>query len=600
MSQRIPEETIQDILHRADIVDVISDYVQLTQRGVNAKGLCPFHDEKTPSFTANPAKGIFYCFGCQAGGNVIGFLMQHDNLTFPEAVRLLADRYGVRIPELVASPQQSALHQLYQLHQAAATFFQQCLLRHPDAQLVRTYCRERQLTGEVAIRFGVGYAPDAWEALSRQMQQQGFTQELLVRSGLAIARDNQRGMYDRFRHRLIFPIYDRQGRPVAFGGRYLEGGEASHVPKYLNSPETPIFHKSRTLYGFHLAKQSIRQQGCAILVEGYTDAIACHRQGVTHVAGTLGTALTESHVEMLKGLTKDVVLIFDADTAGGAATERSIGLFLDAGMRVRIVELPEGEDPDSFLRQHTGTDFLHRVSEAQNFLAYLVARAKRLHDLQTPTGQADCVGRILPLLRKIDNHVERWGYVALLAEKLSIPPDVLQRELPVQSRRGGERPSRREAAPPALQSSSSPAPWPREEYLLIQELCHDLRLLAQVQRHITSDAFQDADLRAIFMLLVRLAPQWQGTAFPQILHEIEPPTQQQIVSKMALESFDASVHERAQAVDDCLTKMQRRNMKARRQRVIDQLHTASDEAERELLQEFQRLKQEEESGAPAR
>jgi DNA primase len=314
---------------------------------------------------------------------------------------------------------------------------------------------------------------------------------------------------------------------------------------------------------------------------------------------------------MLKGLMKEVVLIFDADTAGGAATERGIGLLLDAGMRVRVVELPEGEDPASFLQQHSGADFLRWVEEGRSFLDYLVQRAKRSPDFHTPTGQADCVARILPLLCKIDDHVERWGYTVLLAEQLGLPPDILQRQMQpkrdgktrrwgdLEMRRGrakemGRQQLRQPSSAVSLSlttASTSPQPEPREEYCLIQELCHDLRFLTRVQQQITADAFRNEDLRAIFVTLVQLAPQCQGTAFSQLLHAIDQPRQKQIVSQMAVESFVSSDDERAKAVADCLTKMQRQHMKAQRQRVIDQLHTANDEAKRHLLQEFRRLQQ---------
>src|SRR5262245_45911782 len=292
----------------------------------------------------------------------------------------------------------------------------------------------------MAIRVGLGYAPAAWDALCQAMHKQGFSQELMVQSGLAVVRESQRGAYDRFRHRLMFPIHDRLGRPIAFGGRALEGSEAVHVPKYLNSPETPIFHKGRVLYGFALAKAAIRQREQALIMEGYTDVIACHRQGVTHAVGTLGTALTEHHVGLLKGLVKEVVLVFDGDAAGGAATERSIGLFLDAGLRVRVVTLPEGEDPDSFLRQYTGEEFLRYVSEAVSFIDYLLTRAARFADLQNPAGQADCVDRLVPLLRKVENQVERWNYVKRVAERLGIPVNVLEQEMALRHTPSGRAP----------------------------------------------------------------------------------------------------------------------------------------------------------------
>lgn len=624
MSRRIPDETVQDILNRVDILDVIGDYVTLTQRGANAKGLCPFHQEKTPSFTVSPSKGIFYCFGCQASGDAVRFLILSENITFPEAVRMLADRYGIHIPEGRDTQQDSELQQLYRLHRAASAFFVQRLAHDPGAQAVHAYCRTRQLPREVVERFGLGYAPNAWEMLGREMQRQGYNQEVLVRSGLVAARDNRPGVYDRFRHRLIFPIYDRQGRPIAFGGRLLEGSDAYQAPKYLNSPETPIFQKNRTLYGFHLAKQAVRQHGQVIIVEGYTDVIACHRQGVTHVVGTLGTALTETHARMLKGLSKDVVLVFDGDTAGGKAAERGIGLFLDAGVRVRVVTLPEGEDPDSYLRQHSGEAFLQRVAEAQSFLEFLLTRMGRFSDLRTPTGRADCVARLVPILKKVESEVERWGYMIQLAEHLGMPPEVLEREMnPGSTQRfqpaskpasfnrpsgngfSGHRPSSgRRPQPPSggqpPQRSLLSTLRPTAERFLVQELCHDLSALAGVQRQIAPDDLQNAHLRTIYAVLLQHAAQWQDTAFPHILQVVTEPNQEQILTEMALESRDPNPEARQQALHDYVTWIRKRPRAVEKRRVIEQIRSASGEQERDLLHEFQRLQQGEEVGLPGK
>jgi DNA primase len=624
VSRRIPDETVQDVLNRIDIVDVIGDYVTLTQRGANAKGLCPFHQEKTPSFTVSPSKGLFYCFGCQASGDAVRFLMMSEHVTFPEAVRLLADRYGIRIPEGDDAKQDSVLPRLYRLHQAAVAFFVQRLAQDPGAQAARDYCRTRQLSREVVERFGLGYAPNTWEMLAREMQRQGYDQDMLIRSGLVAARDHRAGVYDRFRHRLMFPIHDRQGRPIAFGGRLLEGIEAQQAPKYLNSPETPIFQKNRTLYGFHLAKQAVRQHGQVIVVEGYTDVIACHRQGVTHVVGTLGTALTETHAGMLKGLTQDVVLVFDGDTAGGKAAERGIGLFLDAGVRVRVVTLPDGEDPDSFLRQHSGEAFLQRVAEAQSFLEFVLSRMGRFSDLRTPTGRADCVARAVPMLKKIDSEVERWGYMVQLAEHLGMPPEVLERDMnPGSTRRspsmskpsaydrssynrssynrssGRRSPSPAGGGPPPPRSLLSTL-RPTAERFLVQELCHDLSALAGVQRQIAPDDLQNAHLRTIYAVLLQHAAQWQDTAFPHILQVVTEPSQEQILTEMALESRDPNPEARQQALHDYVTWIQKRPRAVEKRRVIEQIRSASGEQERDLLHEFQRLQQGEEVGLPGK
>jgi DNA primase len=588
VNQLIPEDTIQEVLLRVDLVEVLSDYVSLRKSGANYKGLCPFHHEKTPSFTVSPAKGLFYCFGCQASGNVFRFLMRHENLSFPEAVRLLADRYGIRLPEHPTPRQTDAVQQLYQLHQAATTFFQQCLLRDSGAQQARAYCRQRQLTQDVVKRFQLGYAPAAWDALGREMRRQGFAPELLLRSGLVVAREHNQGVYDRFRQRLMFPIHDRLGRPVAFGGRTLEGATALHTPKYLNSPETPIFHKGRTLYGLSAAKQAIRHDGRAIVVEGYTDVLACHRQGVAAVVGTLGTALTESHVEMLRGFAKEVILVFDSDAAGSAATERGIGLFLEAGLRVRVVELPAGDDPDSFLQRHSGEEFLRYVDAAMSFLDYQLARARRFYDLQTPAGQADCVARILPLLRKIDNRVEQWGYVTRLAEKVGIPVQVLEKEMSTRVAARGDR-----GQPPAAAAVSPAATLPRVEYDLLRLLLHDVSLLAQAQPHLTPEDFQEPVLRDLYTLLVRVTPHGTPTLFSDLQDQVETEAHRQLLAQMAVEPLVTEAAERRQALQDYLQYLQRRRQQQQFRALKEQIREAEQRgdavAQHRLLQEYTAL-----------
>lgn len=592
MRQRIPEAAIQEVLLRADIVDVIGDYVLLKKSGANYKGLCPFHAEKTPSFTVSPTKGLFYCFGCHASGNVVRFLMQHESMTFPDAVHWLAVRYGVHIP-VTPAPQQETLAPLYAVYRAATTFFHHYLRRDPKAQAGRAYCRQRGITSDLATRFELGYAPEAWDALSHTLQQQGFAPELLVQSGLVVARDTHRRVYDRFRHRLIFPIHDRLGRPIAFGGRALAESPDSQGPKYLNSPETPIFHKSRTLYGFHLAKQAIRQQERAIIVEGYTDVLACHRQGITGVVGTLGTALTEHHVALLKGCVRAVVLVFDGDSAGGAASERSIGLFLEAGLRVRIVELPAGEDPDSFLRQHTGEELLHYVESAKTFLDYLLARTKQRADLRTPDGKADCVQWILPLVRKVDNEVERRGYLESLAKNIGVPLDALARQM--SSRFTSQHGPSRQSSPLTVATPHSAPPSPAEEYVLIRLLYHDRTWLQKVQPQVREENFQNPDLGTLYTLLLGVPTEEEEVLVTQKLLEAASPSQQQLLASMAGEeaAVPTNTANRLKMLRDCMAKMRCRRIDTRMQRIREQLNAGQDVAEEQrLLQEFETLRKE--------
>jgi DNA primase len=505
-------------------------------------------------------------------------------------VRLLAARYGVSIPEPAADQRADALKPFYALHQAATNFFHQCLLRDPAAQPARMYCRERQMSSDVATRFALGYAPDAWDRLGREMQRQGFAEALLVQSGLVVARDQKPGVYDRLRNRLMFPIYDRLGRPIGFGGRHLGQAKDLHVPKYLNSPETPIFHKGRVLYGFHLAKQAIRQQQCAIIVEGYTDVIACHRHDVGHVVGTLGTALTERHVEMLRSLVKEVTLLFDGDAAGGAATERGIGLLLAAGVRVRVVELPAGEDPDSFLQQHGKEAFLRCVEEAVTFVEYLLARAKRFHDVETPTGQADCVARVLPLLRQVENQVEQWGYLTLLAKKIGLPVEVLQRQMGL---RGVTRPAgQAKSRPPSVVTHQTPALSP-VEYGLVKLMLHDSHALEHVQQQIAVDDFQEPILRDLYALLSTLAPREGQDVFASLLEHVSSDAQQQLLARMATEQAVDDATTRHKALEDYIARMQQQKMRVKLRHLQASIReaerTGDTDAQHRLLQAYTTL-----------
>lgn len=583
MSQRVPEEIVQEVLLRADIADVVGDYVLLKKTGENYKGLCPFHNEKTPSFTVSPAKGFFYCFGCQAKGNAAGFLMQQASLTFPEAIQMLASRYGVHIPETHTAQKPDKHKPLYDLLRSATTFFHDGLRRDPAAEAGRAFCRQRQISSDLASRFELGYAPQAWEALRQTMLQQGFAEELLIQGGLVVARSKpRRGVYDRFRNRIVFPIHDRLGRPVAFGARALAESADGNVPKYLNSPETPIFHKGQTFYGLHLARQAMRQHEQVLIVEGYTDVLACQRQGVSNVVGTLGTALTNSHVGQLRGTVREAVLVFDSDDAGGKAAERSIELFLDAGIRVRIATLPDSEDPDSFLRNHTREEFLDYVKSALTFPAYLMARAQHEFDLQTPAGRGDFVERIAPLLRKVDNNVESWGHLVFLAEKLGVPPQELRRQLFARASGRPSLASQRQSDPLPLRPVTKRFP---EEYKLVHLLYHRPELLSKIDSHIAPTDFMDADLGSVYSLLLQFAPHSENEHWSQRLHDEASDKQDDLLTQIAVQSLPPASTGDIQVMQDCLEKMRQRRYKLQLRQVKQRLESESNEAERQRLLE---------------
>ena len=366
----IPEDKLLEIKDAASIEEVVGQYVKLTSKGKNLSGLCPFHSETKPSFTVAPEKGIFYCFGCGAGGNVISFLMQYHRLSFPEAAQELARRYGIPLSVKDLGPegaqQAKKRTKAYEANAAAAAFYA-ATLASSEGKPGREYLTKRGLTPEIIRAFQLGYAVDEWDALRRHFQNRGISLELAQEVGLLAPRDRG-GFYDRFRNRIMFPIFDRQSRVIAFGGRIIGEGE----PKYLNSPESPLYSKGRTLYGLPQAAEALRASGVALVVEGYLDLIALQVHGVGNVLATLGTALTREQVRLLKALADKVVLVYDGDAAGAKAMKRAFPLFAQENLAVRALPLPAGLDPDSYAQSRGVELFRTAWESAQPWFSYLL------------------------------------------------------------------------------------------------------------------------------------------------------------------------------------------------------------------------------------
>ncbi len=436
---RIPEETIEAIRNRIDIVDLVGRYVALKQAGRSFKGLCPFHHEKTPSFHVNPQLGIFHCFGCAAGGNAFAFLMRHDNLTFPEAVRSLARDCGIEVPE-ERSDVEAGIGRRLRAACAVAEGFYRDALRSPEGAAARAYLVKRGLDDEQVARFGIGFAPDRWDALVRALGAAGVPAELGVRAGLL--GEGQRGHYDRLRGRVVFPIRDVRGDAIAFGGRALPGRDGTAPePKYLNTPESPLFRKREALYGMPDALEAIRRAGRAVVVEGYFDRIALARAEVGEALATCGTALTPDHARQLCRRTQEVVLLFDGDAAGQRAVERSLLLLLPEGLRVRAVELPAGEDPDTYLEKHGAEALRQLVAGATPALDGVIRRAVS-RGCATPWEKADVVAAVAPLLVLLPDPVERGETARQLSFAAGVPvaevDAAVRRE---RARLAGNRPS---------------------------------------------------------------------------------------------------------------------------------------------------------------
>jgi len=418
----IPENIIDQVLERTDIVEVISRYVGLKKTGRNYKAPCPFHHEKTPSFVVSPDKQIYHCFGCGAGGNVFSFLMKHENLQFPEVIEMLAEKSGIELPRDSRRQGADALSsQLYKINELACQFFQANLANNKAAG---DYLASRGVGAEAIKKFKIGCAPDAWEGLLNSLKAKGIAAAMVEKAGLAIS--NERGgHYDRFRNRITFPIMDLKERVLGFGARVMDAS----LPKYLNSPETPIYYKGRNLYGLNASKESIKREGHALIVEGYLDFLIPFQAGVQNIIATLGTALTIDQIKLIKRFAGTVVTVYDPDEAGESASLRSLDLFISEDVNVYIAELPAGFDPDNCIRKFGAEEFGRIVKSAKNLFDYKFEKLAKRFNAGTTHGKAGIVGEMLPTLAKISNAVSKSELIKKLAQKLSVDEEAVKAEL---------------------------------------------------------------------------------------------------------------------------------------------------------------------------
>ncbi|MCL5030153.1 MAG: DNA primase [Bacteroidetes bacterium] len=424
---RISENKIEEIRITANIVDVISEYVQLRKRGKNYIGLCPFHSEKTPSFTVSEEKQMFNCFGCHKGGNVYKFLMEYEKISFIESVQELAQKYGINIElDEESSGRQSEQEILYDINTEAARYFSNNLLNHPETEIAREYFQKRKIKPQTLRSFGLGYAFPGWDHFVNYAQERKIDLERAIALGL-IGQSTDGRLYDKFPGRIIFPIFSPNGRVVAFAGRIIENKE--NAAKYLNSPESLIYIKGRILYGLSHAKDEIRKLDKAILVEGYMDLISLHQSGIKNVVAVSGTALTEEQVQLLSRYTKNVVLLFDADTAGIKASMRSIELLLKKDMEIKIASLPAGEDPDSFVNNYGREKFEEVIKKAQNFLEYQSAYFESKGMFDDPSKTAEAIRELVKPVSIINDELKRSLLIKTIAKKFNLREKLLENEL---------------------------------------------------------------------------------------------------------------------------------------------------------------------------
>ncbi len=578
----IPPTTLQHIRDTVDIVDVVSRYVTLSKTGQNYRGLCPFHNEKTPSFTVNPTRQMFYCFGCGTGGDVFSFLMSRERFGFVEAVTELAQQVGIEIPASSLPPSlqtdRDQRKTLEQLHALASDWFQQHLHDSTQGGGALTYLLNRGLTVDTLKEFGVGYALPSWDSLTQHLLRNGAKPTDLVQSGLVVPKQSSQpedakrgGYYDRFRARVMVPIMDLRGNVIAFGGRVLEDG----TPKYLNSPETPLFNKGRCLFGLDRARDAASQRNALLVVEGYFDVLVLHQFGIHHAVAPLGTALTIEHVSLIRRFVKNVVLMFDGDAAGVKATLRTMDAFLNSGVTVNVVRLPPGEDPDSYVRAHGAEHLLELEQQARPLVQFAVEQCLAGVTETSVEERMRRVDEVLRILAKVSNPIEKEEYLKQVAEQLGIRQSLLMQRSPVLAARERSHVSRQhtQSVPPRPRTQARKGS--REERDIVTLLVQGMLEPAQVSMLRVEDFLAPEYRRLVEISLGHVGEDGQLDVDALLVEAGVDPDSASVAAELAVseQHFD-DCHDYFKG---CLEALARRRLKATLDGLIARLRVAERE-----------------------
>ncbi len=580
------EDIISRVRDSVDIVDLVSGYVSLKKTGKNHTGLCPFHAEKTPSFSVNPDKQIFHCFGCGAGGDVFKFLELQEGLNFPDAVRALAGRAGISLPTDSRSRGQDKKSEderkvLLEIVADAVEYFRK-ELEGPAGSAARAYLQKRGVTDAIVQDFALGYVKPEWDGLLRHLKQKGYAFGQMEKAGLIVKRSEGEGYYDRFRGRIIFPIRDIAGKVIAFGGRVMDDS----LPKYLNSSETPLYSKSNTLYCLDMAKEFGRRQGYFIIVEGYLDAIACHQYGVRNAVATLGTALTEGHLRLMRRFSDKLVLIFDPDPAGVKASLRGFDLFMTSGMKVNVVSLPDGDDPDTFLQKHGHDAFAACLRKSVKFMDFVLEQVLKSGSLASIDDKVQKAEEMLGFIAKIPSGIERDHYIKKTAEALDLNETVLRQEIPTHTRRAASASGGAKGFVPV------PA-WghrPKAEEILIHLMLKDEEIARSLKEQIQPQDFTDPlfqrVVQRIFDALEKTGRLDMGTLIQDGDEELNS-----LISHYSV--LEMNYHDPHKHCQDCVDIIKQQNHAKRMKALITEIKNAEvrgDSAElTRLIEEQNRL-----------
>jgi len=574
---RVSEDIVADVKRSADIVELISRYVALKKAGRSFKGLCPFHTEKTPSFIVNPERQFFHCFGCGKSGDVFTFVAEHERVDFPEAVRIVANAFGVSIPDGWprrggggGGASKGLKTRLYELHTWATRFFRRCLTDGSNSAHARDYLVRRQFSPDVLDAWSIGYAPASWEALGGAARSAGFTDEELLASGLVIPREGGNGYYDRFRDRVVFPIRDPQGRSIAFGARALDDSNV----KYLNSPETPLFSKSRCLYGLDKARDAVVEGRRILVTEGYTDTLMCHQEGVAWAVATLGTALTREHVGLLRRYAGVVYLLFDADQAGEAAVDRSLEVFGDSDLDVRVPALERGCDPCEFLVAQGAEPFIELIDAARPLFEVKLGLACGRHNMGSSDGRALAVDEALTSFAHITNVAKADLLTEAVAKRTGVDREAVRRRLAMLRQKPARR--RSEQAVEAKAPNMDPV-----EHGILRAVLAASELVPCVLAQASLDDFGDSRVRRILERCIDLYDREGDIDLAELSATLQDRELAAIVADIAM-----SPHERAnweQWLQDCLDRLSERARRAELKELKQQVAEGPDGCDPDAL-----------------
>ncbi len=566
MYNKYSDEIIEEVRINNDIVDIISEYVKLEKKGKDYFGLCPFHREKTPSFSVVPGKQIFYCFGCGKGGNVFHFIMNAENLEYIEAVRYLADRAKIQLPEGGAEDEEKArLRQsLLKINTEAARFFYNTLESGKYSK-ANEYLKNRGITQNTIKKFGLGYHPEGMDVLYRYLKSKGFEDETILTSGLVLS-GKKGGYYDRFRGRIIFPIFDIRGNVIAFGGRVTD----SSMPKYMNSPETPIYSKGKNLFALNFAKNSGEKQ--LIIVEGYMDVISLHQSGIINAVASLGTALTESQGRMLKKYSEEVIISYDADTAGQSATMRGLEILNDIGCNVRVLRVPDGKDPDEYIKKKGPDSFRKLVDNASSLFEYKIASYRKEMDISNPQGKINFLNKIAEVLAKSSNRFEIETYARKVANDYEISEEAIISEVYKKvnrkdriKRTGNIAEIKKQDAAEDVNASANI----HDERMLLSIICIDNNTYKLVKDRVNAEDFANEESINIYNMIVEKMEKSKGIVPGELLSLLDGSCANEYARIIQNE---CSFEDNARAVSDLIRNLKRRKNMRQTKEILDLLN----------------------------